>query len=458
MNRGILFIFLLWSYCAPAQQRKNGVTVLTKDTLTYEHSALVRLGDNWRFYKGDSIGYALPGFNDSGWVVITANVRIDTGLLHKPGYYSRISWYRLHINVDTSIVNIPLSFYIVGAGAYEIYLDGNKIKNYGVIRPGGRSEFYSPHTPLIFQIKSVGDHVIAIRYANYSTGSIFKNEDVALTGFEIYLGEANAVVFSITGNLIVNTTIFIFLFATFICLSVIHLLLFLYYRSIPSNLYFSIFCLSLATIFFMSYYGDVSSDPGVGLNTNIIVPVSAAVLLFSFSGINNELFSRKKLRFRLIGICCFLILIVSFLKQNFAAAAYFGIAGIVLIEGLVLPVAGIYRKVRGARIVGSGVLFFTFFIIFCFVYGFIHKGLSFSNDGIEVTLFKIFASCAILSIPFSMSIYLSWNFASVNKDMKLHLLEVERLSAQALEQEQEKKRMLESQNEQLEREVTILTA
>jgi class 3 adenylate cyclase len=69
----------------------------------------------------------------------------------------------------------------------------------------------------------------------------------------------------------------------------------------------------------------------------------------------------------------------------------------------------------------------------------------------------IIAVLAIFSIPFSMSAYLAWNFASVNKSLKMQLQQVEVLSKKTLEQEQEKQQMLESRQEELEKEVALRT-
>ena len=68
-------------------------------------------------------------------------------------------------------------------------------------------------------------------------------------------------------------------------------------------------------------------------------------------------------------------------------------------------------------------------------------------------LMVLFLGLAILSIPFSMSVYLAWNFSFINKDLAIQLEQVKILSQKTLQQEQEKQRILEGKKEELEKQV-----
>jgi adenylate cyclase len=57
-----------------------------------------------------------------------------------------------------------------------------------------------------------------------------------------------------------------------------------------------------------------------------------------------------------------------------------------------------------------------------------------------------------------MSLYQAWRFARINKDLGLQLVQVQVLNEKTLEQELEKKKILESQKEKLEDEVLLRTA
>jgi class 3 adenylate cyclase len=73
-------------------------------------------------------------------------------------------------------------------------------------------------------------------------------------------------------------------------------------------------------------------------------------------------------------------------------------------------------------------------------------------------LFILFFILTILSIPLSMSIYQSWRFARMNKDLALQLEQVKILSRKTLEQEREKQLLLENRKQELEEEVLQRTA
>src|SRR5690606_32683387 len=64
----------------------------------------------------------------------------------------------------------------------------------------------------------------------------------------------------------------------------------------------------------------------------------------------------------------------------------------------------------------------------------------------------------ILSIPVSMSIYLSRNYSQINNSLALQLQEVEKLSEINMQQELEKQRLLENRQEELEKEVESRTS
>jgi predicted transporter len=104
----------------------------------------------------------------------------------------------------------------------------------------------------------------------------------------------------------------------------------------------------------------------------------------------------------------------------------------------------IIRRVKGARIIGTGILFFCLFILTIFAMALVKGGRMDINDStVGGQILVIFLALAILSIPVSMSVYLAWNFSSVNQNLFTQLDQVKVLSQKNLEQEQEKQRLLE---------------
>jgi class 3 adenylate cyclase len=65
--------------------------------------------------------------------------------------------------------------------------------------------------------------------------------------------------------------------------------------------------------------------------------------------------------------------------------------------------------------------------------------------------------CIIFSIPVSISVYLAWGFAALNKNLQKQFQQIDSLSQKAIEQEKEKQLILENQKEELEKEVVLRT-
>ena len=276
-------------------------------------------------------------------------------------------------------------------------------------------------------------------------------------GFRMMMGEANRMVEAHNAEMFWSVALMMFMFGLFIALSLVHLSLFLYYRAARSNLYFSIFCLCLSFLFLIPYLNHYSSSPAIQLNNVYLTLVVAAVSCLSFSGVCNTLFSTGKLRFRVIATLCIISPFLYLVAVEWAAYGILAMVGVVSLESVVLIIRALYHKVKGARIVGFGMLLlgvFFLIVVLCIV----SKGdIEISDANPAGQLVELIGLIAILCLPFSISIYLAWGFARVNKDLKTQFEQVKLLSDQALLQEQEKKLMLENRKEELEHEVDART-
>jgi class 3 adenylate cyclase len=125
-----------------------------------------------------------------------------------------------------------------------------------------------------------------------------------------------------------------------------------------------------------------------------------------------------------------------------------------LLEAAIVVVIALKRKVPGAKTLSVGILA-TFLLFAIIAIGSTAGKLSF--EGYLGLVFIILGMLTIFSLPLSMSAYLAWSFARVNKDLAVQLEKVGALSQKTLEQEQEKQRILESQNDDLELQVAART-
>lgn len=131
----------------------------------------------------------------------------------------------------------------------------------------------------------------------------------------------------------------------------------------------------------------------------------------------------------------------------------------VSVEAMIIIIYAIYKRIKGARIIGFGILFFSMFFISIFTLLIVSKGnFDISDATTEGRIILFFAALAIISVPLSMSVYLAWRFATINQNLELQLEQIKTLSAKNLEQEQEKVRLISGQNEMLELKVEERTA
>lgn len=404
----------------------------------------------WRFSKNDSISMAAKDYKDQHWQLVQGNY-IDSSVL------KGIGWFRINFFIDSSLVKKPIALSFKQKGASEIFLDGKLVQQYGVIKDKDSTEYFNPQkVPFIIFLDSVGNHVLAIRYARFH----FEDGEDDF-GFTLFAGKANTVIEHNRLYDVFSTFVLAALGVFFLTLGVLHLLFFIYYKKNFSNLWFSLFSLYIAIIWFSILLLTFTSDPNFASN------VADAIFVFSIIAC-------------LTFVLFFYILLVK--KGKLWAAIPFLLAGIILIDfftksfendslvGILIAYSGLYglasliiaffKKVQGVKILGIG---FGFFLLSLFGISII---IALNNGAINIETNKnladqilaIIVMVDIISIPTTMSIYQAWIFARLNKDLSAQLLQVQQLSEITIKQEQEKKQLLESQNVILEQMVNERTA
>lgn len=411
---------------------------------------------NFLYKQGDDTAWANPNYDDGGWQ------QIESSWLQKNDdsiVFDGICWFRQRVVIDSSLAGIPLTLNMRHKGASEVYIDGKQIKSYGKIgTDDASSKYYNPRNePLAIHFDTAGLHTIAVRYANYRDLKMY-NSGISGVGFEMSIDNAANGIHEFVEKVVGLSKLLLLFSGFFVALFFVHLLLWLYHKKDKSNLYYSIFSLITSALFFFGYSVMFSTDTRFSQWGFQVTIICNAMLFLSLSGLSNELFSKRKLRFYIIAVLC--LLPVLFLLIDLDAAGFIlAVAlGVVIIEVIVLTIVAIYRKQRGARIIGAGVLFFAGFLVMSFLIGlFAPNGMQVNTASGEGVINMVLTFCALLSIPVSMSVYLAWTFASTNKNLSKQLVNVQELSARTLEQEQEKKRILETQNERLEQQVVERT-
>lgn len=441
VSLSVLYVLLV--LVAHARIQLPGVTYITGG-----HT--VQLENNWRFLEADSMVFALPEYDDSRWDSLSTNLPARAGEIQH--WFGGTGWFRLRIAVDSQALLRPLALAISQWGASEIYLDGKLIQWYGIIDGKDGSEYYDPqNTPFLLPVQDTHVHVLAVRYANYEAGRNYKVYWTGSAGFEAVVGDADQLIGNVRSGYI-TVLVITLLMAIFFTLGILHFFLFIFQRNELSNLYFSIFGVCVGALFMASYISQESHNPLWQLQAKYMVVLVVATAFLALSAFVHHLFFKKgSLLFYLIIVLYTVLVVARICNADWTVYLLVLLITGVSLEAIVSIIIAMIRKRRGARILGTGILFFAVVLLSVFITAMINGGVIISGDDFLSIILQVFVALAILSIPGSMSVYLAWNFGAINKDLAQQLEQVKILSKRTLEQEQEKQRLLEIRREELEK-------
>ncbi len=408
----------------------------------------------WKFNTSDDIIFASPTYDDSNWKEHYNN--LDYDLLDSIGFKG-FAWFRLRIKLPTNSDTVIYSLQLNHAGSSEIFVDGVSMVEFGnVSTDANKEKRFNPSEllqPIFFNDSA--EHIIAIRYSNHKYET-FSNWDEYTVGFSCKLmqyGDQNLAAFT------EQRAVALFLLTiagVFLALALIHFLFFIFYRKQKQHLYYGILAFFFSVFFIGGFTGTYTFTPDISLPIRFFNPIALPFYFISLMGFVYYLVLEKLPKIFwfqvLIGV---LIIIGFFYKTGINIVFHISLILFVTIEAIRILYKGIKQKKKGIKIIAGGfALFFGLCIVMIvgFFVALIRGGdidIIFGNSAIAIVILVI----TVMSIPISISIHLARNFATLNKDLEQKLAEVETLSEQMLQQEKEKKKILEDQNEVLEKQV-----
>lgn len=419
----LVFVVNCFLLSVNSRAQVEGYFFLSADSLKrYER---LFIAQNWKYHPGDSAVWARPEFDDSSWEI--TDRRLQPGRLPKSGWEG-IGWFRIHVKVDSALWRQPLMMQILQAGASQIFLDGKLIYDFG--DDGANPKPPSTYRNYVsFSFDDSPDHVLAVRYANYSTASFHHAGRDA--GFYLRIGYADALIDDGIRRLRMDSSIQMFFSALALAFGILHLVLFLFSPQSRSHLYFTIFAFLYAGNIFFDYQVFLSSDLRsqllyLRLHRAFMPCGPIFLLLFLYS-----LFAEKiPKQFWLITLGLLATGFFAVLKPTENLNYVFIFIGGVAMEVFRLMRHVIHMKKDGARILAAGFLILAFFS---------------SYDALlDLRLLQPFYDIVngypfgFLGLIVCMSIYLAHDFARTNEK----ILAQER---QAKEQEVQR-RLLEADN------------
>ncbi len=395
----------------------------------------------WRYHGGDDFRWALPSYGDSAWDIV--NSRLEAGN-EPPSGWNRIGWFRLHLDIDSSLWNVPVAFNIRQGGASEIYLDGKKLYTFGSIGHSANDEktSFPDQNPKIITFTPKAQHVLAVRYSNFSRApmqrdSFFRGFQIALSNWPLTLSSVQ----TDDARQIVFTTILA-------VLVLIHLLLFIYNPKFRENLYYSISTLGGVGVWIANGGWTYSiSERHIGMLDMVAQVSSIVAILFGLLLVYS--FSEHRLPKR---IWAYVSLGIGLAVWGGVQPGllYFRIRDVFTVVMFLEMVWGIIRVPRREKIggmiliVGFSVLAFTVIYGMLPGYGLLPPSFPLTRDPFIYGL---------MALGVAMSVFLSLRFARTNRELELKVVEVSQLSEQTLSQERQardseiERRLLAADNE-----------
>ena len=408
----------------------------------------ITLDKAWKFHPGDDPAWSNPDYDDSNW----ENSNPTLELHHLPQVReAEIGWFRLKMEVDTSLADERLTMISSILGAAEIYLNGQLIYTFGHVSKDHKKEqtrFFSNH---LFSFKLGPQRIqeIAVRYSFNKKNFYLKfSNDRPIIQLE--LKESNEALADHIKKDEFDSRLRSIQSSFYLPLGFLLLFLFLSFRLQKEYLYSGIFCFSLFAaimlhITALSEPTTVSRADYLLLATQVFYIIGALALL---NGIY-ILYKKKKSWFyyiiALYGLFTIPFYFISYDVSGLCGAIFFPVIDI---EFLRLNIQAVRRRRPGAWILLVTSILFAIVIISYIL--FLIAGKS------NTASFMVSLSYFIMGI--GLSLFYAGEFARTASSLQASLTEVKDLSQKMISKEKEKQQILSAQNETLEKQVTERTA
>ena len=392
--------------------RVTNVPDLTLETLEKG----IFLTGPWKYHPGDDMEWASPSFDDTEWEPIDTTLSFLKGM--RGNEREGIGWFRLHLSIpDERLWRMPLALNVVfQTGASEIYLDGQLIYKFGTVGTReGEEEPYWERNPQGISFSGKTDHLIAVRYSNFSFYQI---------GFGLMIAPLDVSVETRVNMIRHGTTLQMVWTAITVFLMLQHLLLFIFYPRARENLYFALSTGSIGALVFLIFQFALLAT---GL-TQILYLLRLLVYIFVLMVVSAILFLYTLFYPKLPKFSWFLLigwgvtLCLDLFALRFDIFKSFGLIGLLLIlftgitffEMARVIIVAIFKKKDGAWIFGLGSL-----SPFIFAFG---LGNLVSRIGYTIN-WEFGVLTVILAPLFSMSVYLARNYSRTRRQLETEVLE-----------------------------------
>ncbi len=404
------------------------------------------LRNGWRYHAGDDPAWARPDFDDSRWDTINPTRPRRT---LPPAVSTGISWLRLRFRLGDSLRQRDLLLTSFGVGAVEVYLNGRLVQHQGVLaaEPARVQPMGGFLPPGAVPAGGSPEQVLAVRYAPWRPL------------LPVGLGQRPQLVMRLLAPQQFwesrarqqgSGLVFLVLVGFSALLAFLHFAFFYYNPSQPANRYFARFALTVALGSLLAYCFQTLAFP-------TLVPFLVLLVLSNTLAAMNGLWVIRALYalfhfrpgwlYRGLWVAYGGVVLLLIVSQNPAVDMAWTILVVVcVIEQLRLTVIALRQGQRGAGLIAAG---FAGQLLVALAY----CAVLYLAKTPPPLLLNILLLLGIVLPASGISLFLAREFALDAELLQVKLVEVERLSAQTLAQEQDKQALLAAQNDTLETQV-----
>jgi serine phosphatase RsbU (regulator of sigma subunit) len=402
--------------------------------------------EDYSFHYGDNTIWAQPDFDDSQW----ERVAIDSFPSEE---WNGIGWFRLWVEIDTSLIRKRLGFSPKIIGSLDVFVDGRYRFSFGMVGSDIDEEkplFVNTYLPPeLFRFRSADSvyenrsrHLIALRYSSFLLESpvsigIKPSFDIQIDDFDYLRLEQR----EIRRKAKAYQMLFIGIFLSF---ALIHLLLYFFYTDLKANLYFAAMITMGAILTFLRFDAFFISDSSRYLLNFILLGICIIFFLLAMLKICYYLLNITKSKIYTAFIIITIVLGIIFIFRPFRMWWVLIIFEIIIMIEILRNLVLYITKPRELHLEGSWIILVGLFPVGVVGLFQLLTSLNISRqywEAIDLPLTYF----ALVGFAISMSIFLSRTFAKTNKDLKKQLEQVKFLSEKTLKQELEQVK-LEAEN------------
>ncbi len=247
-SRIFCFLLLLCSFLLPLVGHAQRVFNLDKvDTE-------VTLNKDWKFHDGDNKDWSSSSLDDRAWDTVSL---YKWSTYYNPTKFSGYCWFRLHLKVSPALFHKTVLLLVTQQGASEIYLDNKLVQSFGKVGDIHSEIPFDPENGIYYI--QLGEDTMQTMAVRFSANKVLHNNHVSISFF-IKLASVSLANDIINENSSSEKASLV-MFAIFFTISIFHLLLFLYYRKVKSNLYYSVLAMLLAVFWLYPFCMHESHNP-----------------------------------------------------------------------------------------------------------------------------------------------------------------------------------------------------